>query len=262
MDAPPPPLRGPVLLIGHSYVAAIEQAWRERAERGGAAFQMRTISFVGLFKRMCETVNGEIRLNPEIPRVFHSALEETRPALIVGAFWGAQHFPLSTVNNPRPFDFLLPGDPAGAASESGELVPFDLIERFLRVQFADARLMTAAMLTQARAPLLLLPAPPPLRDFVGLTRGTTDRVIDAEVARHGVAPPSLRRKVWRACEAIYRAIAAEAGVPVAPTPPGVADAEGFRLRSYCSQDWIHANSAWGDLILDQIEGALAGGAVR
>ena len=134
-------------------------------------------------------------------------------------------------------------------------MPFDLVERFLRREFADAPLMIEAVRAATPAPILLLPAPPPMRDFVDLPLRTSDRTLNAEIERHGAAPPALRRKVFAICEAIYRDIAAQAGAPLAW--PEAADAQGFRRPEFFGRDWLHANAHWGALALAQIEAACA-----
>ncbi len=246
---------GLVLLIGHSHVAAVEEAWREREARGVAPFPLQTVSFVGKLAGRLEKVGGEARLGAGLSGLIVSALQATRPALVVAAFWGGQHFPLSAANNPRRFDFLAPGDDT-ACDPQAELAPYDLVEAFLAREFVDVTLMIAAVRAACAAPILLIPAPPPMRDFVALPLRTSDRAVDAEIDRYGVAPPALRRKVWRVCDLIYKQIAAQTGVRLAPTAPGVTDAEGFRRPQFYGRDWIHANAGWGALVLDQIGGAL------
>jgi hypothetical protein len=61
----------------------------------------------------------------------------------------------------------------------------------------------------------------------------------------------VRYKLWRLDAQIFAETAAELGVHVANVPRAAVDEDGFLREEFCD-DPVHANPAYGDLVLDQM----------
>ena len=82
------------------------------------------------------------------------------------SFEGAQHFSWSFTPGPNPFDFVDAVHDDGAPL-IGQLVPYELVMRVVRAPCQGMRKVVEAI-RDVRIPIVLLVAPPPVRDLVGL----------------------------------------------------------------------------------------------
>jgi hypothetical protein len=243
-----------VLLFGVSHIAALKSA---QAARNAASFDLPTFELIPKYLPIVTHVEGRQALLPDIEPDLRRAVEESPPALVIGAFWGDQHFFMSTANLPRRLDFVLPSEPDLPLDPDAEIVPYDLIYDYVRYHCVYSQLLIEATLRVTSAPLYLVPAPPPVADFAAIPGGSSNKHIDGLVARHGLAPALLRYKFWRLASDIYTQMAATTGVKTLPAPPQSLATDGFRRAEYNSTDWIHGNSAYGELVLRQIDALLA-----
>jgi len=246
-----------VLLVGVSHVTALKNAQAARVAGHAAIFDLPTFELVPKYLPIVAHVEGRQALMPDIEPDLRGAVEASPPACVIGAFWGDQHFFMSTANLPRRLDFVLPAEPDLPLDPGAEIVPYDLICDYVRYHCVHVQLLIEATLRVTRAPLYLLPAPPPVADFAAIPGGSSSKHIDGLVAQHGVAPAWLRYKFWRLVSDVYNQMAAAAGAKALPTPPESQAPDGFRRAEYDSTDWIHGNARYGELVLRQIDALLA-----
>lgn len=183
---------------------------------------------------------------------------DDRKAIVLSA-WSNQHFIFSCFNNPKPLDFVLPGEDAAELIKGADIVPVDLI--FARVkQECDPHLAVMSHIRSlTEAPILLPSAPPPIDDVLAIPGGTSDPGFDEKVKELGVAPPTLRRKFWSVCETIFREACEQRRISFVPAPPETIDEHGFRRREYWHTDWIHGNAEYGEIVLRQVDDLLPAG---
>ena len=245
--------RPSVLALGYSHVVAIDQAYSDRRREGRETFPYVSLHLSGVFDPILTAVEPEPILNSKLISALQDKIEQERPTLIVASLWANQHFFLSVANSPRRFDFFAPGIDAMDTSADTELIPYELMRRHIDFWFlnVDAILQNLKKLTSV--PIVLTPAPPPIGDFRALPGGSSDPVIDQLVAQHGLAPETLRLKFWRLCEQLYVRHALQCECTILRVPNDTMDARGFRREAYFGPDWIHANTAYGELVLGQIE---------
>jgi hypothetical protein len=222
-----------------------------------ANLQLATIQLAPKYNPVYHAKDGNWLLNENIESDLREIVGGTNPKCIVGSFWGDQHFFASTANSPRRFDFVIPAEPDLPLDAAAEIVPYDLLVRLVRHHFTYIDLLIAATQRVSSSPLYLLPAPPAVDDLAAIPGGSSNPRIDSLVAEHGLAPGWLRYKFWRMCHAVYCEKARAAKVEVLPIPAEAVDERGFRRPEYYSQDWIHANSAYGELVLKQCDELLA-----
>jgi len=242
-----------VLLLGFSHVVALRIAQSIRITRGAASFNLFTTELLTKYKTIVTPRQGRHVLHESIEPDLQQAVEELQPKLILGSFWGDQHFFMSTANLPRRLDFVLPSEPDLPLDANAEVVPYDLVYGYMRAICRYQDLLIEATRRASPAPLYLIKAPPPVFDFSAIPGGSSSASIDKLVAEHGLSPPLLRYKFWRLVDSIYEEIAAETGVTALPVPPEALQPNGFRRAEYYSTDWIHGNPAYGELVLGQID---------
>jgi hypothetical protein len=252
-----PPAIPAVLLFGLSHVVALRQAQADRNHRRAVTFNLVVEELLPKFNPLGRREQGRQVLNEAIEPELRRIVEEIEPQIIIAALWADQHFFMSTANLPRRLDFVLPAEPDLALDPAAELVPYDLMREQFRLHCGYLELMVEAARRVARAPLHLLPAPPPVADFGAIPGGSSNKHMDRLVAEHGVAPALLRYKFWRLISDIYNQMAAARGAKSLPVPPECLAPDGFRRAEYNSTDWIHANPQYGELVLKQIDALLA-----
>ena len=246
-----------VLLTGSSHVVSIRNAQALRIASGAATFDLVDVELFPKFDPLLKVIDGKFVMNEGIEPALREIVETRSPKLVVGALWGDQHFFMSTANFPRRLDFVLPGEPSLPLDPRAELVPYDALYALIRHHFGLAKMMAATLKRLTAAPLVLVPAPAPVKDFSTIPRGSSNPEIDLLVADHGAAPAHLRYKFWRLVAAVHDELAAATPAEAFPLPQDTVDAEGFRLPAFHSTDWIHANSDHGERVLRQIDARLA-----
>jgi len=228
-----------------------------RVARGQARFDLIDIELFPKFDPLLKAVEGKLVLNEAIEPHLQEIIAERAPALMLGSFWGNQHFFMSTANFPRRLDFVLPDEPNLALDPQAELVPYDALHAFVLHHFSYCEQAAALLKRLSAAPLLLIPAPAPVKDLSAFARRSSSADIDRLVAEHGPTPALLRYKFWRLAANIHDSIATALAAELLPLPAGTIDEVGFRRPEFHHTDWLHANTAYGELVLRQIDARLA-----
>lgn len=179
---------------------------------------------------------------------------------------GLDHQAFGLREHPVPFDFVLPSAPHLPLDPDAQPIPSDamrdLLARRTRPQLDTLRQVARA----ARGDVLLFESPPPPsvgwvafqeERFARLAEayrrsGKTNPVMD-ELLSSGRLHHSrlVRYKLWRLDAQIFADAAAELGVRVVNVPGAAVDEQGFLRAEFCG-DPVHANAAYGDLVLDQM----------
>lgn len=241
--------------IGFSHLDAVIHAQNQRVHHGRHTFDMAPL-LIGQNERhrpFESIVAGKVEYHKNFLPDLAELIEKERPNFIFGMLWGNQHFFLSTAKNPKSFDFVLPSEQTRERVADAQLIPFEMMKTLITVYFQRVDFLLQSMKSLTQTPVILAPAPPPMEEFSSIDRGSSDPRIDAQVEQFGVAAPVLRYKFWRLCEEIYQEKAAAHGVTFLPLPLESHTAEGFRRPDYFGPDWIHANIAYGELVLKQLD---------
>ncbi len=249
-----------IFALGFSHLVVVREAQNVRLRQDRKTFAMTTM-LIGQDERhrpFESIVDGQVQYNEIFRNDLADLVAKEQPDSIVGCLWGNQNFFLSTATNPKSFDFILPSEPRRERITGAQLIPYEMMKSFIAVQFQKVDYILDTLKSLTRAPIILVSAPPPMEDFSPIAFGSSDPRIDAQVEKFGVAAPVLRYKFWKLCDEIYREKAAAHGVIVLPPPGDSRTAEGFRRPEYFGPDWIHANLAYGELVLKQIEAIVRG----
>ena len=247
-----------VTAIGFSHLQALAAAHDERRKREALTFSMTPLLVHPpshpSFEPWFEYSGSATVYNGRIGEAVADACERNGSSLVALSIWSNQHFLWSTVNDPRPFDFILPAEPTMPCNPAAENIPYDLLNHFMERHFAVHLGLASFLRKFYTVPAVMLSAPPPIDDLDKIPPVSGGIAAMEQKARElGLAPPGLRYKFWRLCESIVLKFCAANGLPFIVPPAESWKNNGFRQPQYWSQDWIHANADYGDLVLSQIE---------
>jgi hypothetical protein len=181
-----------------------------------------------------------------------NAVREIKPQIILSFLAGSDWITQGIVRHAHPYDFVLPSEPTRAIDLNADCIPYDALRS---IYLPNSRRVYSVMQHFGKmtdAPIFHFSAPPPIRKIdVGRTFETEPK-LRAAIQTHGLTPASLRYKLWRTHTLIVKEVCIGAGCFFVEPPTLSQDEEGFLLESYCSDDFIHANHHYGNLLIAQI----------
>lgn len=190
-----------------------------------------------------------------VHRGFHELLAQIpkQPGTIVlSMLFGNEHSMISIVEDDRPHDFVLPGRPDLVPLPGRQIVPWPAVRR--KVQYAlgpMARVMYCLRETLPDARLVHCAPPPPLGSTEQILAATPHFLSD-KLATLGVTPAPIRLKYYLAQLDELADLTGEHRITLLGPPPAALTAEGL-LRPELGRGATHANAAYGELVLDQLE---------
>ncbi|MFL6734102.1 MAG: hypothetical protein ACJ8EY_05350 [Sphingomicrobium sp.] len=174
--------------------------------------------------------------------------------VLISVIGGNQYAVFSTIQHPKPFDFELPGDPLPSVAGDEELIPFrTLYDYFLTALRAGDGETLAHLRRSTRARMLHLLAPPPKRDNDFIQRHHDTHFAAQGIGHLGVSSAELRMKFWKLQKLAIGEICAELDIETVEPPKEALDADGYLAPHYYAGDATHANEAYGELVLEQLE---------
>lgn len=179
-------------------------------------------------------------------------------AVVLSMLFGYEHSMLSIVEHSSPYDFVLPGRPAITPLPGRQILPWPVIQAQLRQMMRPMAAVMAYLRSLLPSARLLHCAPPP-------PIGSEEQILTAreferereELARIGITPASIRLKYYLAQLDELDSIAIRCGVTLLKPPAAALTGEGL-LRPEFWNGATHANAAYGDLVLGQIERVIRG----
>jgi len=235
-----------ILAIGHSHIDALKFGYGDLIKREMLPFSMDFFRF-------------------DQPTNIESLIEESNSQgdlrMVVSSIAGSAHFIYGSINNPEPFDFVVPESPNLPLDRDAKLIPYDLIRKKLRSELAPAMEVTKRIKSCTEAPIYLLSPPPPVGSPDAITTHINEAAarmsegwvkrLQSDMRSRGIAPPALRYKLWSAFVDIAKQLCAELGIIFLPGPSEAKDGNGF-LREEYRWDGFHANPRYGELIVGQL----------
>lgn len=183
------------------------------------------------------------RLNPKF---FKDKLDAK---LIITMFYGMWYNSLALVENPEPFDFMIP-EYDTEVDTSRRLIPFSQIHRKFanRLRGQLKPLVYLRRMTTARM-VFFEPQPPIESEKHILTYPGAFR--DALTA--GVTPGRIRLKLWKLQNMITADVCAEHGLEFLPFASEATSDGGYIREGFYFDDPGHANAAYGRIAIRQME---------
>ena len=247
---PRPDPRAPILAIGASHLVALQQASRQNGAASRIAFvQLRDPGYRGALVRTSGAA-------PSLSSRLAQDVAERSRTLVVSVIGGNKHNILGLLNHPRPFDFILPDEPDLPFTPSAECVPVELVAASLAKRAANEFDLLRALRRATKVAMIQVESPPPnpsvehIRRHPGVFRDRIDAL--------GVAPATLRYKLWRVHSSVVRALCAEIGVEFLAAPRDAQDPQRMMVEEAWAADPTHGSAWYGSLVLKQIFAAAEG----
>jgi hypothetical protein len=240
-----------IVCIGASHLHSLRHAYIQRQRSHEIDFDLKLFQLLDDRYRPAYTfMKGNFIFNESFGTDFREYLKNSGPTAVFTYLGGAEHVWLSLAKSPRPFDFYVPGEEAALDSDS-EIIPYDLMFASCRYRISNMVPWFPHLRNFTDLPVYQIGPPPPITgdDHISLN---ADPLLKEQIDRCGIAPARLRAKVWETCIAAMRTLCEENLVHFVAPISEARDAEGCLLLKYRSHDAVHANTEYGDLLLDRI----------
>jgi hypothetical protein len=239
-----------LVLAGHSHMHAIARALVSTPEPGEPADP----AAIGRAHGIAGLMGGQ---HVSEYRALLLELAQTRDLAL--SWRGNQHNGDFLIMPGTVLDLLPRGHPDRSVLPGAQLVP----EAAIRAHLQPSMDELAGLLRDIAHPgrqHLVLGSPPPLADpaLVRLRLGREPSFVQRaqslgmDIATIGLAPPSVRHKLWFVIQRQMAETAAAHGVSFVPHPAACEDAQGFLRPDMSGGDITHANERYGRLMLAQM----------
>ncbi len=173
------------------------------------------------------------------------------PPFLCASISGNEYLYVGHTEHPRPFDFSLPERPDLPVRSGVEIIAPSLMRKTLERFMANALSIMSALHDAIDIPIVFIQSPPPISsaDHIRNNPGPFREAIQ----EHGVAPASLRMKLWLLQSTIYRQRCEELGCRYLEVPEEAVDSCGFLQETGAWPDSVHANTWYGELVIRKIE---------
>ena len=227
-----------LICIGNSHLKSVAEAANDRGRR------LTSIILWGTQRPVTE-VDGEPRWRDDIRAQLGSGP-------IFSLIGGCAHHVVGLLSSPRPFDFVLPSAPDLPAT-GDQLVPVELVRTALLDLIETSLSMMMLLARTQPGPVFHVEPPPVSADEERMSAGL--RALPVFKKGGTLSPRIMHYKLWRLHSEILLESCHEAGIRFLPHPHASVDPNGFLLPEYY-EDPMHANAAYGALVLDQMEECL------
>ncbi len=238
-----------VIVIGHSHIVALKNAGQKLSRTSDLDF-----SFVNLNAALPATLSSSAASSAE--HDFCRMVRESAAEVVVSCVGGNAHTIFGLLEHPQPFDFIDPDEPDLPLDDTRQLVPYTAIRESLASQM-NAELQELAILRrQVDLSLIHLESPPanPSETHIRQNPGAFKSLMD----ERGVAPATIRYKLWRVQSSIMYAACERLGVSFLPVPTEAQDEQGMMVARAWNPDPTHANAWYGGRVLNQIRNYVLG----
>lgn len=227
------------LFVGHSHL----QALREAHDRAGGGAE-REFVWVNAPEFQPE-MQGEA-LNPAIQARIRAAGAELHVSLL----GGNDHAIICMLNDPRPFDFVLPEAPDLFTDQRLDIVPAAVLRAELKRRITGHLRALAAYRAMVPGRMVHIESPPPIPAVAHLQAHAG--IFKAQMHERGFAPALFRYKMWRLQSGLYREACAALGVEFLPVPPEMMDEQGMMVPAAWNRDPTHGNALYGAHVLARL----------
>lgn len=239
--------------IGASQTHAVRNACLERQKNGAAEFEF-TFFFIhdpAYEGSVVFIEDGKIKFRPRFDADFREFVANGEVAVIFTYLGGAEHVPLSLVENARPYDVLFPGEALPATTAERQFIPYDVMLATCQNSVSGWPVWFPHLRELSDRPICHIALPPPITGDDHIRAGAGDAFRE-QIERYGIAPERLRGKVWRLCTIATEQVCAQHSIRMIAAPPETLDDNDCLLPEYRSDDAVHPNAKYGDLLLDRM----------
>lgn len=237
--------RQTVLVLGDSHTLALSRARKARAGREPKPDDVQ-FDIHRLAKRKRAISVGDLGLAEACERARQLQPDDVMAISIAGTL----HNVLGLLQHDQPFDSFTRGETTTPA-EGRVVVPENALWDMFK-GMTDPTKKIVALRGNARCLVYHLATPPPKEDGEFITARVA-RYRDRLVAEAGVNPAATRLKLWKLEMRVVTQLCAEWGMHLVHPPAEAQTPEGFLKPEYYGDDATHANTAYGELVLRQLE---------
>ncbi|MBP1805043.1 hypothetical protein [Rubellimicrobium aerolatum] len=231
-----------ITIIGDSHIQAIKKALLDRTNAGAKP----RISAL----RLTGKKQGDLTFDEAVAFAAQRGPEDILAVIRRGNFYNT----LALIQHPQAFDLLEPGADAADLQEGAELVPHAVMKDFFTSTIQSGYVKMHRRLREASpAPVICLEVPPPKEDAEHIRRSAETFFVQNNIAEAGVTPAPIRLKLWKLQQSALAASCHELGIDYLPSPAGTRNERGFLRPEFYAPDATHANAAYGELVLRQLE---------
>ena len=236
-----------IFIIGDSHTDALKRVLKLREANSDAKLDI-------VAYRYSKMKNGAEIGDLSTEQAEKMVSELTNADLLISTTGGNQHQMLGLVRHPVLFDFHIPGEYATSLLDGAEAIPYgalwEVFERGLRGKDGERLLRLRAA---AGCPVIHLAPPPPKEDESHILRRFETAFAEKGIAEFGVTPASVRLKLWQLQVRVLASLCAEWNIQLLPPPAGTQTPDGYLKPEFYANDATHANEAYGELVLRQLE---------
>ena len=246
------------LAIGHSHLTTVQHAYKQRipAAEAGSATKFLFLQLLNEeFRPPIIADDGGVRINKRLEAAILDGVYNLPQRKVIAMFLSGNEYQfIGMFNQPRRYDFLLPERPDLPPQPGAEVIQTALIEEKLgrNIRAATQLVPIIKALVGSDIPIYAMQSPPPIPDNDYILKGNS--AFARELETLGVAPPSLRYKLWMLQSRLFRKYLTDAGVFYLPPPAAAVDEAGYMVPAGWHPDGVHGSLWFGDLLLQQIEG--------
>jgi hypothetical protein len=238
-------MRQRYLAIGNSHTLALMAAWANSPSTAIELDFVRLHTAATPDPKTVQLVQGGA-LNPRLVQQIN-AFGPSRLLLLLD---GNTHNIFGLVQHPEPFDFVLAEQPDLPLVKGAKIIPAGAVRAELEARLYGGG-MSLLRKTFATMPMTQVESPPPIPSEAHIRQHPG--IFAEAIARRGVAPATLRYKLWRLHSSIVKDMCARSHVGFLPGPLATQDAQGMMRQECWNPDPTHGNARYGAQVIAQIE---------
>lgn len=237
-----------VLVVGDSHTQALAKA---HAARGGRQPTSDDVRFDVNWLAIPPKNRGNLPLADALERTASLQADD----VMVVSFAGTLHNGVGLLQHEQPFDFFSRGDETMTLVEGCVVVPENALWDMFK-DMAERHKKIARLREKARCRVYHLATPPPKGDDAFIKARMT-RYRERSVAEAGLNHAATRLKLWKLEMRVLAHLCGEWSMQLLLPPAETQTTEGFLKPEYYGNDATHANAAYGELVLRQLEAVAA-----
>ncbi|MEO0635852.1 MAG: hypothetical protein AAFY73_04330 [Pseudomonadota bacterium] len=254
--------RNAVIVMGDSHYAALAEAAEARALP--LALGPTSQADILIFNAWKHSLNyeflvahrGELVFNHRLKAKIDTLKSDYDAVTFACMFGGNHNHTLTLLQHPQPFDVHMP-DIVKAPTASGAHVLTRAYVEATLLEYMSLSLVTTAKVAEAfRQDQTLHLSPPPCIGDDTFSKKHMGAFFEMRAPAFGdvsLTPRLIRQKIWNLQLALQKTNATRHGYRHLSPPPTSMDVEGFLASQFYGSDATHANRAYGDLLLRQLE---------
>lgn len=235
-----------VLILGDSHICAIVNAYRHYTPKSRALqFELYRFS-----KLKNDVMVGDVSLEDSVPIIAGLGPGDML-VLVIG---GNQHSFFGLMQHDVPFTMFDQAEENRTVPGNVQTIPYYIIRDILEIKMRnkdEGRL--EQICKHAHCRVFHLAPPPPKQDEAHILRHHEKNFRTRGLKESGITPAPLRLKLWNLQNHILRDICRKRKIEYVPVPAEAICPRGYLKPEYYADDATHANMAYGELVLQQLE---------